>query len=264
MEEGEKSYPIPTEEEKNVFPESSIVQNPPIKIIDHQAISGNTFIPVETVSSQLPEKPKAVEKSKNTLVVSLLGPTASGKSTLIVQLQAKLAELNLTSALIKKDEALRFLASERFNGKEWIGYTPLRLMGRNGFSESDVNGEINKRLRDLIGTVDVVFLEGGTRTPKDMQVTLKDIPNKCLILEMDIAKRELLQRIKMRRTQKGRTDDTLPLMALKLFGQFTRPLLAKRHSDDQNKIRINANLSPQELVDQSLPVILKTINPGHQ
>ncbi len=196
-----------------------------------------------------PEKPEL-----KSLIVSLLGPTASGKSTLIEQASHLLLEKGIASTVIKKDDAIRKISVERHGqGKEWRGYTPLRK-----FTETDVNREINRRLHEQIGKSSVIFLEGGTRTRKLADTTLEGIKDKAdyVIVKLDIPGREVRKRLGQRRKEKGRVDDLLILAGLKLAGQYARSRIGESPKESDPDVRVlDAKASPDEVSQSLLSII---------
>jgi thymidylate kinase len=193
-------------------------------------------------------------QDERSLIVSLVGPTASGKSTLTGMAVDALAEEGVSTVVIKKDDAIRDMATERFGkGREWIGYTPLR-----GFGETEVNQEMNRRVLDQVGKAKVIFLEGGTRTHQAAETTLKDTDEVAdhVIVQLDVSPREIRHRLAERRRSSRRIDDHLALAAFKLIGQYTRPLFGEGHrAVDPDTEVINANNGPEQVAADLLDVV---------
>ena len=147
---------------------------------------------------------------------------------------------------MKKDDVIRAFARRRFGaGKEWRGYVPFR-----GFGDQDVNMEMNREVRELIDTVRVVILEGGTRTRRQLAVTLAGVQGvaNCRIVKLSVSLREVLRRLAKRRHLTERIDDLLPLALLKLAGQYIRPLLTRSpRAGDEDVEVIDANQDHEQV-----------------
>jgi len=205
-------------------------------------------------------KSPEVKPPTDTIIISFLGPSGSGKSTLAQSTSKALADHGISSVIIKKDTAIKSLSVEKF-GNEWRGYTPLRLLGSHRFGEKELNSRINSEIKKYLGSsVQVIFLEGGTRTRKATKTTLQDIDNDSLILKMSIAPKELLKRLRIRREEKTRKDDNLAIMIGKLIGQHISSKLTNSPKEgDIDVVSLNANQPLDVLTEQTLQIILKKI-----
>jgi len=204
-------------------------------------------------------KSPEIKSPTDTLIISLLGPSGSGKSTLAQSASEALADRGISSVIIKKDAAIKSLSAEKF-GNEWRGYTPLRSFGHNRFGEKELNSQINSEIKKNLGLVQVIFLEGGTRTREAVETSLRDVDNNYLILKMSIATKELLKRLQVRRREITRKDDNLAIMIGKLIGQHISPKLTNSPKEgDLDVVSINANQPPEALTEQTLQIILKKL-----
>ena len=194
------------------------------------------------------------KEPKRSLIVSLLGPTGSGKSTLTENLTRSLGADGVSVATIKKDDAILKLSEAKYGtGKTRRGYMLFR-----GFSEQDLNAEINRQILELIGKVSVIFLEGGTRTREDMKITLKGVWDKAeyVIVKLDVSPREIVRRLRDRRKTEGRVDDHLVLAAGKLAGQYVRPRLSPSpKTGDPDVERVDAKLPPEQVMAAARQII---------
>jgi thymidylate kinase len=200
-----------------------------------------------------PEQISSREKEKEkTLIVSLLGPTASGKSTAANILEQTLAGDGISSVVIKKDDAITRLAVEKHGeGKEWRGYTS----GQKG-----VEQELNRQILEQVGKVKVILLEGGTRTRKSASVTLRGSEDlaKTVIVKFEISPFEVRDRLRNRKETIKRIDDSFPLAAGKLISQYIRPMITKSpQAGDVDVEVLNANNSTEQIAADLKEIILK-------
>ncbi|KKU49276.1 hypothetical protein A3H10_04205 [Candidatus Uhrbacteria bacterium RIFCSPLOWO2_12_FULL_46_10] len=195
-----------------------------------------------------PEGNDQEKLSERSFIVSLLGLTASGKSTVTGLLTKTFEEEGVSCTVIKKDDAIRRLARERFGERqEWRGYAPVR-----GFGEQDVNAEINREILQVLGKAKVIFLEGGTRTRRSLATTLHGVEGQAdyRIIKFDVSPLEIMRRLAGRRRRTKRIDDALPLAFFKLVGQYIRPLLTDAPSRRDHDVEVvDANQPPERVAE---------------
>lgn len=200
--------------------------------------------------SETLDSPEKIQKSS--LIVSLLGPTASGKSALAEGLSGRLEASGHSVVIIKKDDVMRKLSSDIHGvGNESKAYSI-----NSGFSQEDVNREINKRILDAEGNCDVIILEGGTRTRKSALVTLEGVQSGHVIIKMDISPKTVAARLMERRATEERDDDRLIIALGKLAGQYMRPLFGQEISEmDDDVATLDANQSREVMLQDAHGII---------
>lgn len=150
------------------------------------------------------------------LVVSLVGPTGAGKSTVADILMEELVFQGHSVKIIKKDDAIKVLAGKRYHR---LGYRLGYIVGLVRISSGDLNQEINRRLK--ASPAEVVILEGGTRTTAARAITLKEVDRELVSLYFEVRPGVLVARLRRRhRSRPRRIDDAWPLMLGKLIGQW--------------------------------------------
>lgn len=196
-------------------------------------------------------------------VVSLLGVSYTGKSTLAEGVVTGLAEVGVCADIIKKDEAMRALGRERYGEYDKSGGYSVKGFLRYGeIASQDLHLWMNKQIEVSRELGHLVILEGGTRTRTAQSETLRGIEldeGGLRIFLLQLPFRSVLERARQRRRQAGRYDDMLPVAAAKLYGQYKG-----LHSNDTPKpddldvTVLDARLAPDQLAKITVNEILKT------
>ncbi len=187
-------------------------------------------------------------------VISLLGVSGSGKSTVAQEVTSRLSEDGLRSAIIKKDDAIRLFGSGRKN--EGLGY----IQGNS--NETAVLGLMNLWLRQTLENVDVAFLEGGTRTPDARKITMSNTEHEArlTIVRFDVSALNVARRLRERRHQEDRADDNMFIMAGKLAGQLYKDWANRGQTfDDVNYEVIDANRPLDEVASEVEAIVHKQL-----
>lgn len=157
-------------------------------------------------------------------VVSLLGISYSGKSTIAEALQDRLDDEGLETDIIKKDQAMRALGEERYGKDDRSGGYSISGFMRNGqIASSELHNWMNQKIRTSLELGHIAILEGGTRARTAQAETLEGIDldeDGLRIFMLELPLREILSRARKRRQESGRYDDMLPVALAKLYGQY--------------------------------------------
>lgn len=186
-------------------------------------------------------------------IVSLLGTSYSGKSTLAEGLVADLAEDDIPADVIKKDEALKVLGRERYGEDDASGGYSIKGFLKHGqIPSSELHAWMNTQIKSSLALGRIAILEGGTRTRTAQAETLKDIEldeDGLRIFMLQLPFREVIRRVRKRREEAKRYDDQLLIALAKLYSQYKG-----LRSDDVPKIGdadvvgLDATLPPAQLV----------------
>jgi adenylate kinase family enzyme len=195
-------------------------------------------------------------------IISLLGVSGSGKSTLANGLSARLTEIGHEVDVVKKDEAIKVLA-EKMGSTAFSAET---VVGPKKITQSDLHAYMNAQIKQALEERKVVILEGGTRTRKAQAETLDGVdldrhPFGIVMLKLPF--REVIERLKQRRAEEDRSDDTYPVIIGKLAGQYLRPILSTDAPSqrDADVWAVDATLPRSELVEDVLDHILELQSP---
>lgn len=199
-------------------------------------------------------------------VVSLLGTSYTGKSTLANGIAETLNGIGIKVDIVKKDDAFRALGTERYGDNDDSGGYSIRGFLKHGaIPSSDLHAEMNKEILRSRELGRVVILEGGTRTRTAQAQTLRGVDTnldnfRIFMLELPII--QVIQRARQRRSESGRYDDMLPVAVAKLYGQYRGIRSADAPKlDDPDVIAFDARLKPEVLVKKAVSEIL---NPTHK
>lgn len=196
-------------------------------------------------------------------VVSLLGVSYSGKSTLAEGLASRLAYEGIAADIIKKDAALRTIGQERYGEDDHSGgYSILGAIKHGGqIPSTDLHAWMNKQVHASLERGHKVILEGGTRTRTAQAETLSGIEvgeNGLRIFMLELPFREVIHRSRLRRQESGRYDDRLPIALGKLYGQYKGMRSPDApQSSDPDVVSLDATLPPEELVEIAANHILE-------
>lgn len=193
------------------------------------------------------------------LIVLLRGPSGAGKSALAENLQQGLAAEGITSASLKKDDAIQTAAEQRFEpGNQWVGYTPFR-----GYGTTAVNELLNANIKSQLEGPEpprVLLVEGGARTRRDMIATLAgtQLTARHVVLDLKLPVRTTWDRImQRRRDHPNRVDDRLALALCKISAQYLRPLLTEfPKPGDADVISLDAQQTTEAVADSALQAIV--------
>jgi thymidylate kinase len=186
-------------------------------------------------------------------VSSLLGPSGVGKSTAAEGTRKILEGAGHTVQIIKKDDAIRELSTDRFGQDKPFGaFSAKGLAGSDRISQADLHRHMNKQIRSALDGGSLVMLEGGTRTRKAQRETLSGVEisdDEFRIFMMQLPFREVIKRLRRRRANGGREDDKLPIIGAKLAGQYLRPRLSSDapRIGDADVILIDSAQHPSEV-----------------
>lgn len=157
-------------------------------------------------------------------VVSLVGVSYSGKSTLAEAVKERLGDEDLEADIIKKDDAMKAIGSKRYGSSDTTGGYSIRGFLRHGqVPSSELHEWMNGRVSSCLELGKVAILEGGTRTRSAQAETLNNIEldeDGLRIFMLDLPFQEVLSRARQRRQVSGRYDDLLPVALAKLYGQY--------------------------------------------
>jgi len=194
-------------------------------------------------------------------VVSLLGLSYTGKSTLAEGLVPRLAHEGITADIIKKDDAMQAIGQERYGEQDQTGgYSILGFLKHGRVPSKDLHAWMNKQVHTSLEHGHMVILEGGTRTRSAQAETLHDVElseDTLRIFMMDLPFRQIISRSRQRRQESGRYDDQLLVAFGKLSGQYRGMLSSDApHAEDPDVIQLNARLPVVELVEVTANHIL--------
>jgi adenylate kinase family enzyme len=187
-------------------------------------------------------------------VVSLLGVSYSGKSTLAEALVSRLEPEGITVDVIKKDEALRALGRERYGSDdETGGYSIKGFLKHGEVPARELHSYMNEQLKNSLSLGHIAILEGGTRTRSAQAETLSGVEldeDGLRIFLLKLPFREVLKRARDRRKESGRYDDRLPVALAKLYSQYQgmRSTDAPKTNDVDVTV-LDASLPTAELVE---------------
>lgn len=157
-------------------------------------------------------------------VVSLLGVSYSGKSTLAAELVTTLAPYGIEADMIKKDEAMRALGRERYGEDDQTGgYSAVGTLLHGRTPPSELHAYMNEKVRASLEAGHLPILEGGTRTRSAQAETLAGIKlsdDGLHIFMMQLPLREVWRRSKLPRDGSDRYDDKKYIAPFKLLGQY--------------------------------------------
>jgi thymidylate kinase len=186
-------------------------------------------------------------------ISSLLGPSGVGKSTAAEGTRKILESTGHTVKIIKKDDAIRELSSARFGPDEPFGaFTVKGVAGSDRISQADLHRHMNTQIKSALDDGNLVLLEGGTRTRKAQRETMSGVlisDEEFRIFMMQLPFREVIKRLRERRSNGDREDDRLPIIGAKLAGQYLRPILSSDapRVGDSDVIPIDAAQHPNDI-----------------
>lgn len=196
-------------------------------------------------------------------VVSLLGVSYTGKSTLAECLVPRLSQEGIVADIIKKDEAMRAIGHKRHGSDDRTGGYSIKGFLRHGqIPQHELHAFMNTQIRASLDLGHLAILEGGTRTRVAQAETLNNIEldeDGLRIFMLELPFLDVIKRAKLRRKDSGRYDDRLPIASAKLYGQYMG-----LHSSDAPKIEdidvrvLDANLPTVDLVEIVNGEILKS------
>jgi adenylate kinase family enzyme len=187
-------------------------------------------------------------------VVSFLGVSYSGKSTLAEGVVDRLHAEGIGADIIKKDSAMRALGEERYGTDDSTGgYSISGFLKHGQIPSGELHAWMNKEVRNSIEHGNIVLLEGGTRTRTAQAETLKDIElggDGLRIFMMNLPFSKVVERARKRRREDGRYDDMLPVAMAKILGQYRgiRSADAPQPADPDVRV-LDANRHPSKLVE---------------
>lgn len=182
-------------------------------------------------------------------VVSLVGSSGSGKSSISSALSERLDDNHIDSVVISKDQVRADIGRERYGVDDHSkGYSIPRAIIGQSIDVRDLRIEMNRRVRAALEIGKLVILEGGTRTRGALAETLQcvDISDGQLgIYLLTVPTTVAVKRLRQRRRDGYRYDDQLVIQAAKLTGQW----LGLRAHD-----AVHPNDSDVQILDALRPV----------
>lgn len=196
-------------------------------------------------------------------VVSLLGFSYTGKSTLAAGLVAELALEGISADIIRKDEGRKLIGYEKYGEDDNTGgYSISGFLKRGQIPTQELHAWMNKQIRSSLELGRLVVLEGGTRTRTAQAETLHGIElgeDALRIFMLHLPFSEIMRRARRRRQETGRYDDQLLVAAAKLYGQY-RGICSEDalHPGDTDVMVLDASLPVLDLVAITRDYILES------
>jgi predicted kinase len=187
-------------------------------------------------------------------VVSFLGVSYTGKSTLAEGVAKRLATEGVEADIVKKDSAMKALGRERYGDDDATGgYSITGFLKHGRIPSAELHGWMNKQIQESLDVGHVALLEGGTRTRTAQAETLANIElddDGLKIFMLDLPFSDVIGRARQRRRESGRYDDMLPVALAKLEGQYR----GARSSDapqvgDPDVAVLDMQRQPEELIE---------------
>lgn len=187
-------------------------------------------------------------------VVSVVGLSYTGKSTLVEGVVERLSLEGIEADIIKKDDAMKALGQERYGAEDPTGgYSISGYLKHGQIPSSELHAWMNKKIGASLELGHVVLLEGGTRTRTAQAETLNNIEladDGLRIFMLNLPFRNIIQRARQRRRESGRYDDLLPVALSKLYGQYrgANSSDAPQPADPDVSV-LDATRHPEELIE---------------
>ena len=194
-------------------------------------------------------------------IVSILGPSYSGKSNLAESVTQELLHRNIPADIIKKDDAIKAHGREHYSEEDSTGgYSVLGAIRRGELPTSNAHEWMNDKIKRSRDLGHIAILEGGTRTRKAQAETLERIDfddDNFRIFMLELPFKEVLARAKERRKQSGRYDDGLLVASGKILSQYVKSNSADAvRPNDSDVTLLDATLSPDKLTEIVVKEIL--------